>query len=176
MKKLITNILVIVYMIIAIILTILLLSYNDFKITVIGGKSLVIIRDNDLAPEYNKGELVIVNSEDSVKVGQEIFYFEKTDSKTKIRKGKVEEIKQLTSKDTAYTLDGGEKSIAGKYLIGLTDDAKVIPNVGTLLSIVESKWGFLFIIILPALLLAINQIGVVFSGIKEARKEEKTKA
>ena len=79
MKKLIINILVIVYMIIAIILTILLLSYNDFKITVIGGKSLVIIKDNDLAPEYNKGELVIVNSEDSVKVGQEIFYFEKTD-------------------------------------------------------------------------------------------------
>ena len=37
----------------------------------------------------------------------------------------------------------------------------------------ESKWGFLLVIVLPALLLVINQIGVVFEGIKEAKKESK---
>ena len=45
MKKLILNILVIIYIVIAIFLTILLLSYNEFKVTEIGGKSLIIIKD-----------------------------------------------------------------------------------------------------------------------------------
>ena len=170
-KKLIVNSLIILYMIIAIFLTVLLLSYNDFKVTVIGGNTLIIIRDNELAPEYNKGDLVIVNSEDSVKEGQKVFYYESNDSKLKIRQGTIEEAKQVTSRDIAYTLDG-EKKVAGKYIIGATEDAKVIKNAGKVLGILESKWGFLFIIVLPALLLVINQIGVVVSGIKEAKKEE----
>ena len=171
MKKIITNILIIIYMIIAIFLTILLLSYNEFKVTEIGGNSLLVIKDNDLSPEYNKGDLVIVNSEDSVKEGQKVFYYESNDSKLKIRQGTIEETKQVTSRDIAYTLDG-EKKVAGKYIIGATEDAKVIKNAGKVLGILESKWGFLFIIVLPALLLVINQIGVVVSGIKEAKKEE----
>ena len=125
MKKIISNILIIVYMIIAIALTILLLSYNEFKVTEIGGNTLLIIKDNDLSPEYNKGELVIINSEDSVKVGQKVFYYDSNDSKIKIKEGTVEEIEQLTSRDTAYTLDG-EKKIAGKYVIGATENAQVI--------------------------------------------------
>ena len=147
MKKLILNILVIIYIVIAIFLTILLLSYNEFKVTEIGGKSLIIIKDNDLSPEYNNGELVIINSEDSVKVGQKVFYYDSNDSKIKIKEGTVEEIEQLTSKDTAYTLDG-EKKIAGKYVIGATENAQVIQKAGTILSVLESKWGFLLVIVL----------------------------
>ena len=146
MKKIISNILIIVYMIIAIALTILLLSYNEFKVTEIGGNTLLIIKDNDLSPEYNKGELVIINSEDSVKVGQKVFYYDSNDSKIKIKEGTVEEIEQLTSKDTAYTLDG-EKKIAGKYVIGATENAQVIQKAGTILSVLESKWGFLILIV-----------------------------
>ena len=172
MKKIISNILIIVYMIIARALTILLLSYNEFKVTEIGGNTLLIIKDNDLSPEYNKGELVIINSEDSVKVGQKVFYYDSNDSKIKIKEGTVEEIEQLTSRDTAYTLDG-EKKIAGKYVIGATENAQVIQKAGTILSVLESKWGFLLVIVLPALLLVINQIGVVFEGVKEAKKESK---
>ena len=175
MKKLILNILVIIYIVIAIFLTILLLSYNEFKVTEIGGKSLIIIKDNDLSPEYNKGDLVIVNSEDSVKVGQKVFYYDSNDSKIKIKEGVIEDIEQLTSKETAYTLEG-EKKIAGKYLIGATDTAKVMKNVGTVLGVIESKWGFLFVIVLPALLLVINQMGVVLAEIKEAKQESKQEA
>lgn len=171
MKKLIGNILIIIYMIIAILLTILLLSYNEFKVTEIGGNSLLIIKDNDLAPEYNKGDLVIVNSEDSVKIGQKVFYYETVDTKLKIRQGTIDESEEVTSRDIAYTLDG-EKKIAGKYLIGATESAKVIKNAGTALGLLESKWGFLFIIVLPALLLVLNQIGVVYSEIKEAKEEQ----
>lgn len=170
MKKVILNILVIIYIVIAIFLTVLLLSYNDFKVTEIGGSSLVIIKDNDLAPEYNKGDLVIVNSEDSVKVGQKVFYYNLGESKMKIKLGKIEDSEKITEKSTAYTLEG-DKKIAEKYIIGASETAKVIPNLGKVLGVLESKWGFLFIIVLPALLLLINQIGVVASGIKEARKE-----
>ena len=45
--------------------------------------------------------------------------------------------------------------------------------VGTILGIIESRWGFLFLIVLPALIAFVNQIMVVATGIKQAKKEIK---
>ena len=66
MKKVVLNILFIVYVIIAIFVTICLLSYNDFKVTELGDYSLVIIDDKELSPEYEKGDLVIVNKDKEI--------------------------------------------------------------------------------------------------------------
>ena len=58
-------------------------------------------------------------------------------------------------------------------MLGAANTAQVIPNLGTVLSILESKWGFLFFIVFPILIVSVNQIGVVFSNILQVRKEEK---
>ena len=54
MKKILSNILFIIYVVVAIFITVCLLSYNDFKVTEFGDTSLVIIPDDELAPEYNR--------------------------------------------------------------------------------------------------------------------------
>ena len=53
MKKIISNILFAIYAVIAVFVTVCLLSYNDFKVTEFGDYSLVIIEDNELSPEYD---------------------------------------------------------------------------------------------------------------------------
>ena len=45
-----------------------------------------------------------------------------------------------------------------------------MPNVGTILGILESKWGFLFLIVFPSLLAFIYEIGVVVSDIKNNKE------
>ena len=45
------------YLIVAIILTILLFSYNQYKVSVINGNSLVII--DEKSDKYNAGDLIV---------------------------------------------------------------------------------------------------------------------
>lgn len=175
MKKGITSILFGIYLVIAVLVTILLLSYNEFKVTQFGNYTLVLITDNGLAPEYNKGDLVIVNKEDPILTGRKAFFYDAYDEKIEIRLGVIEAAEKITESETTYTLEG-ERKISGQYVLGPANTTEVIPKMGTVLSILQSKWGFLFVIVFPALILFINQIGVVCSGIKEAKKEEKEEA
>ena len=64
-------ILLVVYAAMAITLTLFLLKYNDYNITEINGNSFVIVRDDDLKPDFNKGDLVVVKKNDN----KEIRYF-----------------------------------------------------------------------------------------------------
>ena len=59
------------------------------------------------------------------------------------------------------------------YVIGNTEGVTVIPKLGTVLGILESKWGFLILIVFPSLLAFIYEITVVFAEIKEGRNNKK---
>ena len=77
MKKTIYNIIFAIYVVIAVFTTICLLSYNEYKITEFGNSALIII-DEDLSPDYAKGDLAIVNKADKkqINVGDKIFFYE----------------------------------------------------------------------------------------------------
>ena len=75
MKK-VKHILISIYLILAILLTLTLLAYNDFKITEVGPYSLLVMRDDELAPEFNEGDLLIVNKNDEVITGRKAFFFD----------------------------------------------------------------------------------------------------
>ena len=55
-------------------------------------------------------------------------------------------------------------------MLGSADNDTKFAVLGTVLGILESKWGFLFIIVLPALLAFIYQIGVVISELRETKE------
>lgn len=170
MKKIISNILFVIYVVIAVFVTICLLSYNDFKVTEFGDYSLVIIKDKELSPEFEKGDLVIVNKDETIRVGDKVFFYNTYNREIEIKLGEVVGAEKVTESETTYTFEG-ERKISGQYVLGTSRDTTVIPKVGTILSILESKWGFLFIIVLPALLAFIYQISVVFSEIRNSKKE-----
>lgn len=175
MKKTISNILFSIYLIIAVFVTVTLLSYNEFKVTEFGKYSLLKITDNSLSPDYNEGDLVIVNKNDTVLTGRKAFFYDTYNDKIEVRLGTIEAAEKVNEYETTYTL-AGERKISGEYVLGPAYTAEIIPKLGMILGILQSKWGFLFLIVFPALIAFINQFGVVMTGIKEARKEEKEEA
>ena len=79
MKKKFLSFIFIIYVIIAIFVTICLLSYNKFKITEFGDKSLLIISDDQMAPNFKKGDLVIADKKSKVITGRRAFFYTTSD-------------------------------------------------------------------------------------------------
>lgn len=171
MGKKIKGILFSIYLLIALVVTLLLLGYNDFKVTEIGTYSLLKITDNELISDnFNKGDLVIVNKDDKVITGRKAFFYDSYNDRIEVRLGTVEAAEKITETETTYTFEG-ERKLSGQYVLGPANTAEVIPYLGTVLSVLESKWGFLFIIVFPILIASVNQISVVCSNILKAYKE-----
>lgn len=170
MGKKIKGILFSIYLLIALIITLLLLGYNDFKITEVGTYSLLLITDNELAPEFNKGDLVIVNKDDQVLTGNKAFFYDTYNQKIEVKLGVVEDVEIITPTENTYTFEG-ERKMSGQYVLGPANTAEIIPHLGGVLSVLESKWGFLFIIVFPILIASVNQIAIVCSNILKAYKE-----
>lgn len=170
MGKKIKGILFSIYLIIALVITLLLLGYNDFKVTEIGTYSLLLMTDSGLAPEFNKGDLVIVNKDDEILPERKAFFYDTYDEKIEVRLGLVTAAQEVTPTETTYTFEG-DRRLSGEYVLGPANTAEVIPHLGTILSVLESKWGFLFIIVFPILIASVNQISIVCSNILKAYKE-----
>lgn len=166
--KIFGGILVTIYILIAVVLTACLLTYNDYKISVFGDRSLIILEDNELAPKYKKGSLLIVkkNSNDDIKQGDEIFFYNTYKNKVVVNVSKVNKVKKVTDTETTYTING-KYEISSQYVIGKSDTTTVINDVGSILSVLESKWGFLLVIVFPISLLFIYELYIIIREIKE---------
>lgn len=171
MKKLFKNIIIILYAIIAILVTICLLSYNKFKTTQFGKTYLVIVDNNDLEPEYKKGELAFVTNSSNIEVGDEIFYYNSYASSITISVAKVTNKEVLTGAQSTYTMESG-KVISADYVIGKTTNTTTVSGVGTVLGVLESKWGYLFMIVLPALLAFLYEIYAIAVQVKGSKRSK----
>ena len=171
MKRIIANFIFGIYVVIAVFVTICLLSYNENKVTEFGDCSLVIIDNHELEPQYNKGDLVIVDKSKKISVGEKIFFYDTYDQEVHITAAKVEAIEEVTNTQRTYTLEG-ERKVSSDYVLGTADNTTKFAMIGTLLNILESKWGFLFIIVLPALLAFVYQITVIVAEIRNPKEKE----
>ncbi len=158
-------ILLVIYAGVAITLTSFLLKYNDYNITEINGNSFVIVRDEDLKPDFNKGDLVVVKKNDNndIKPGDKIFFYEIEKDNVTVNLGNVVNKEVVNDKETTFIMDG-EYPISSEYVIGKASTSKSYSNLGSILSVLESRYGFLFIIIFPILILFIYEI---YAAIKE---------
>ena len=75
MKKIIGNILIIIYTVIAVFTTVCLLSFNEYKISTFGDNSFVLVTNDELLPNFKKGDLVIVKAgnKSKIAIGDNIF-------------------------------------------------------------------------------------------------------
>jgi hypothetical protein len=164
MKRFLGNIIIILYIIIAIIVTLCLLNYNEYKVTEFGDNTLILITDDALDPDYAEGDLVIATKEDlsDTEVGDRIFFY----NNDEIKLGEVKQINEYEGMSTTYVLDG-DFQVVEDDVIGNENSVKVYGKIGKALSIIESKWGFLFLIIFPSLLAFLNEIFQVIAELKE---------
>lgn len=161
-----------VWLILAIFVTICLLSYNEFKVTTFGKNSLLIIDSDELEPEFIEGDLLIVkrNSDNKINIGDRVFYYNSArNSKVLIYQGEVERKEEITKDEMTYTISGNV--VSGEYVIGKIDGVKVMHNVGTFLGVFTSKWGFMFLVIFPTLFAIMYEIMMIFDTTRSIKKE-----
>jgi hypothetical protein len=61
-------------------------------------------------------------------------------------------------------------------MIGLANGSIVYHKWGKLLSIFESRWGFMFLVILPTLFALVYEIYAIIEEAKEAKRELENEA
>ncbi len=156
-----------VYLVVAVFLTVCLLNYNKYHITELGKNSLIIVSDDDLEPNYVKNDLVVVykNNNEDIKSGDYIFFYNAYQNQVSVNLGKVIKSTRVNEKEYTYTLDGNLE-VSSQYVIGKSETSKTYSNMGLVLKVLESRLGFLLIIILPILVLFIYQIYAVILEIK----------
>ncbi len=160
MKRTIGAILFVIYSIIAIAVTVLLLSFNDYNCSQIGGYTVYIVKDDALEPEYKQGSILLVKSttDKRIEVGDELFFYKIINSSEFEFVSRTLQAKTQQGRHTIYNVENGE-TYDTSYLIGRAEDTKVIGGpAGTILSILESKWGYLFCIVIVSLLLFLQEV------------------
>lgn len=148
MKKIVFNIFIGVYLITTILITYVLLSYNKYNIAEFNNSYLF----------ADKSNLMIVNKDDNIKNGDDIYYY---GNNGKIKMGKVNSIS-----DGVYTLDN-EYALDNDSVLGNKNKAKSYAILGSIYSILTSKWGYLFIIVFPMLIAFVYEIYEIVKEIKK---------
>ncbi len=161
-----------VYLVVAVFLTVCLLNYNKYHITELGKKSLIIVSDDDLEPKYVKNDLVVVykNNNEDIKSGDYVFFYNAYQNQVSVNLGKIIKSTRVNEKEYTYTLEGNLE-VSSQYVIGKSETSKAYSNMGLVLKVLESRLGFLLIIILPILVLFIYQIYAVILEIKRPVNE-----
>ena len=163
-----------VWLVLAIFVTICLLSYNQFQVTTFGKTSLLIIDSDDMEPDFVEGDLLIVkrNSDNKINVGDKVFYYNSAmNSNVWIYYNTVQAKKEISKDQTTYTIEN--ESVSGDYVIGKADGAKVMHKAGTWLGIFTSRWGFMFLVIFPTLFAIIYEIMMIVDARRDVKTDKK---
>lgn len=161
-KSILVTIFCFIYFSFALSMTVLLLNFNDYGVTQFGETSIVVLKEKVNFGGFKKGQVVIVESESvsNYQVGDIVFTYRVINKIPHIEVGKVGEV-YLNERAIAY--ENGD-TYSEEYIIG--KPTKTYNKMGTFLAVIQSKWGFLFIILVPCFLLFIYQIFALVVEIK----------
>ena len=165
----------VVIIIYVICITACLLCKNKYGFTEIGDMTLITINEHlaEFLPETKESDLLLVRkSTNDINVGDQIYYYATDNNEYVIKTAHVRE--QVTSEDdmALYALDDEKSStIATNRVIGKY--SAVYNNIGGILDVLESKLGFLLLVILPILLIFMYQIYALIMVIKYGEEDIK---
>ena len=177
MKKVLGTILFVVYAIIAITVTVLLLSYNEYNNSQLGGYTVYIVKDDSLEPQYKQGSILLIKSttDKNVQVGDDLFLYRVLNSQEYEVVYKTLTEKAQQGRHVVYKI-GEDESYASDYFIGKGSDTIVINGWGYVLGLLESRWGYLFCVVIVSLLLFLQEVFELVMEIRYGggKKKQKT--
>lgn len=152
MKKIIINTIFVIYLILTVLVTTVLLSFNDKNIAEFDKNYIITIKDNN---NYNSNDLIIVKKTNQIKEGENVFYYNN-------KKVNVNKVKQIN--DDIIVLENN-RTINDDEILG--KKSKTIPLLGLIYNTVTSRKGYLIIIILPMLIAFIYEIYAITKELKK---------
>ena len=174
MKKIVNifkDILISVWVLAAIIATICLISYNDYSVSEIGNYSIIIVDSDRLEPDFRENDLVITKkvSENKYNVGDKVFFYISNPSDyVFINYGEITDKNEAEYAEDSYYF-GESVVVPYSKMIGHANGSIVYHHWGLVLSIFESRWGFMFLVIFPTIFAIVYEI---YSIVEEAKREK----
>ncbi len=169
-KRIVLTVLFIVWFTFALVATVYLLSYNSYSVSKIGDYYLVVADSDELGERYNEGDLIFIKRDKNSKIneGDEVFLARPGYSNERlINLGVVESKENVSSMETTFVING--VGFSSEYILGKADSTKVLHGVGTAVSIVSSRLGFLFLIIFPTLIVIVYEAMAIVEEVKRAK-------
>lgn len=167
-KKLILGIIAIIFFSFVIFNTVLLLNINKYGVTQFDNISIITIKNEVTSENYKKGDVVIVQSKklENIIIGDEIFVYKTQKTGAPIIDFGI--VGEVHNEDDAISFENGA-TYSSDLMIGSA--TKIYNNIGTYLNIVQSTWGFLFLILLPSFLIFIYELYAIIVEIKYGKEE-----
>lgn len=147
--------LIIVYVVLA---TAILLNKNKYGYTQFGNYTISSIKlaDEREIDKVQAGDLLIVHNNTNIKKGDTIYYYVVYGEKYLIHSDSVLSIEK-DDYNSVYTIDQEESfTIASSRVLG--KKGIIIPKLGAILNVVESRPGFLFLVLLPIFVVFVYQV------------------
>lgn len=168
-KSIFSLILGICFFAFALSMSLLLLNYNKYGLTQFGETTLIIINGNLTSENYKRGDLVLVEERnlERLNVGDDAFAY-RVDGQGRVSL-ELGKIGKIYKEENAVSFENGS-TFDSEFLAGVP--YKTYASVGKYISIVESKWGFLFIILVPCFLIFIYEVYALIIEIKYGAEED----
>lgn len=142
-----------------IVMTAILLSKNKFGYTQFGNytMSTIDLVDERAMQDVKAGDLLIVRNSNNIKEGDIIYYYVVYEEEYLIQSDPVVNV-ETDNFNSIYTIkpDDKELTIASSRVLG--KERTIYHKLGSILDILESRLGFLLLVLLPILVIFIYQI------------------
>lgn len=168
-KSAVSFILFTVYFVFALVMTVLLLNFNDYGVTQFGDKSLVLVSSKISNDQYKKGDLVITEHTKIADYKEGDYIFTYRIGADRIPTLQLGKIGNVYPEEDAISFENGE-TYSSEFIAG--KPVKQYEKIGGYLSIIESKWGFLFIVLIPVFLIFIFEVYSLIIEIKYGSEED----
>ena len=151
--KIILSIVVSIYLILIVFTTAFLLNRNDYGVSSFAGR-------------YLNNTLLFIKpvSNDDVETGQKVFFYD-IPAGNRIRYVEVVRKEKISDKETTFHLKDNT-SVSSEYVLGTHESTTAFHFLGQLLYVLQSKWGFLFIVVFPLFLAFIYEIYAIYKEVK----------
>ena len=155
-------------------LTVYLLNYNQYNVAEFGDKSVLIM--NKKLADYQDGDLLLVKKTENkeIKAGDNIFYYDTTSLENLINYGRIIKVNDNPNGDNTFIMENSD-ILGYDTVIGADKDVKVYSGWGKIIGTLSSRWVFLFVIIVPILVLFLYQLYLLVQELKDYKKIDKVK-
>ena len=170
MKKIVLKVILVLYLIISITVTVFIFNFDDHMTTKLGETYLVNITKD--IEGCNKNDLLITPTNNNLNIGDKIYYFKTKKGVSHVEVGSVKEVSSLVNNESEFYLNNNE-TVKSKNVLGKVEESKRVSCIGGLLEVLESKWGYLFLIVLPILLIFAYEVFTISKELKQRKKTKK---
>ena len=160
------GVVVCIYLAIIIFTTAFLLNRNDYGVSKFMGKTLLLV-DETLVDEYKKDTLLFIGKVDNDKINVEdkVFFYDTYSTDHKIKYLEVTKKEKVNDQETTFTMKDNSV-ISSQYVLGTKESTHSFSFFGKILSVFQSKWGFLFLVVFPLFIAFLYEIYAIYREFK----------